>query len=366
MKNKLSNIITIALSALFILGFSLWGIFAPDKELSTSERRKLEQLPDLKWDSVMDGSFMSDFEKYTLDQFPLRDDFRTLKALTSFYLMGRADNNDIYITDGFASKQEYPLNVNSINWAASRFKNVYDKYLKENGSKVYLSVVPDKNYFAADKSGHLKLDYDEMISLLKEGTTFAESIDIFPLLKLEDYYKTDTHWRQEQIEDVAKHIASAMGVELKAEYKVNEADRPFYGVYYGQAALPLPAEKLYYLENDILDSCRVYDYETSSYIDVYDMDKLQGNDLYEVFLSGSKSLLSIENPSATTDKELIIFRDSFGSSISPLLAEGYSKITVVDIRYISPEILGRFIEFNGQDVLFLYSTLVLNNSSTIK
>ena len=27
---------------------------------------------------------------------------------------------------------------------------------------------------------------------------------------------------------------------------------------------------------------------------------------------------------------------------------------------MSPELLGRFLEFKGQDVLFLYSTLVLN------
>ena len=98
---------------------------------------------------------------------------------------------------------------------------------------------------------------------------------------------------------------------------------------------------------------------------VYDMEKAEGNDLYEMFLSGPRSLLVIDNPSADTDKELIIFRDSFGSSIAPLFIEAYSKITLVDIRYISPAYLGRFIEFDGQDVLFLYSTLVLNNSDTI-
>ena len=77
-------------------------------------------------------------------------------------------------------------------------------------------------------------------------------------------------------------------------------------------------------------------------------------------------VITIENPSAATDKELIVFRDSFGSSLSPLLVEGYAKVTVVDIRYISPVLLGNFIEFHGQDVLFIYSSLVLNNSSTIK
>ena len=50
----------------------------------------------------------------------------------------------------------------------------------------------------------------------------------------------------------------------------------------------------------------------------------------------------------------------------PLLAEGYREITLIDIRYLSPASLGRFVDFDAQDVLFLYSTSVLNDSATIK
>ena len=84
------------------------------------------------------------------------------------------------------------------------------------------------------------------------------------------------------------------------------------------------------------------------------------------FLTPAKSRITIENPNAATDKELVIFRDSFGSSIAPLFAETYSKITLVDIRYLPSEMVGRFVTFDNQDVLFLYSTPVLNNSVTMK
>ena len=99
---------------------------------------------------------------------------------------------------------------------------------------------------------------------------------------------------------------------------------------------------------------------------VYDMDKLNSRDLYDVFLSGSRSLLTIENPGAATDRELIVFRDSFGSSMIPLLIADYKTVTVVDIRYVSSNFLDQLVDFHGQDVLFLYSTSVLNNSSTLK
>ena len=89
-------------------------------------------------------------------------------------------------------------------------------------------------------------------------------------------------------------------------------------------------------------------------------------DPYEVYVGGPVSLITIENPNANTQEELIVFRDSFGSSIAPLLAQGYKKITLVDIRYIQPMVLGNYIDFTNKDVLFLYSTLVLNNSETLK
>ena len=309
---------------------------------------------------------MSNFENYTLDQFPLRDKFRTLKALVTLNVFNQSANNDIYVVDGYASKIEYPLNEASVKRAGERFQYVYEKYLKGTDTKSYISIIPDKNYFLAKENGYLSVDYEKMISLLKENTGFLKYIDITNELDISDYYKTDTHWREENILDVAEKIGAEMGGNVKAEYDVKTLDVDFYGVYYGQSALPLKAEKIKYLTNETLESCKVFDYQNNKEISVYDMEKANGKDPYEMFLGGPLSLVTIENENAKTDKELIIFRDSFGSSIAPLLVEGYKKITLVDIRYIHPNMLQSYIEFDSQDVLFLYSTSVLNNSETIK
>ena len=77
-------------------------------------------------------------------------------------------------------------------------------------------------------------------------------------------------------------------------------------------------------------------------------------------------MLTIENPDYNGTKELIVFRYSYGSSLIPLLVTGYSKVRVVDTRYISPKLLNQYIEFKDQDVLFMYSTLIINNSTTLK
>lgn len=366
MSTKLKNIIVVCSAALLLFGTFFVCIFKPNTEFSESERRQLAKFPQITIDNILSGKFMKEFEEYTLDQFPLRDQFRTMKAFSAFYVFNQQDNNKVYIENGYASKVEYPLNENSIKNAGEKFKFLYDKYLAPYGSNVYLSVIPDKNYFMAEESGHLALDYDEFMEKLLAEVPYMNYIDIFDLLKLEDYYKTDTHWRSENILDVAKHIASSMGVELTDEYETVKLDNKFYGVYYGQSALPLPSETIYYPMNETFSDMVIYDHENSKNIGMYDMDKAYGNDPYEMFLSGPISLITIENPNATTDKELIIFRDSFGSSIAPYFAEAYSKITLIDIRYLMSGILDKFVEFNGQDVLFLYSTLVLNNSETFK
>lgn len=349
---------------LLLTGFAWFG---PAKESSDSERRPLEQMPAISVEEILDGDFMVDFEDYSLDQFPLRDTFRQIKALFHNYILNQKDNNDIYIADGYAAQMEYPLNRESIDYALSRFNALYQKYLKASGSNIYLTVVPDKGYYLGEDSGHLVMDYAEMFRLLQEGMPWASYVDLTDTLSADCYYRTDTHWRQEKIFSAAERLCQAMGVSAPRfeDFTQVKVDRPFYGVYYGQAALPMEPETLYYMESQLLKDCTVT-VELATKSQVYDTAKLTGKDLYEVFLSGAKSLITIENPNASTDRELIIFRDSFGSSMAPLLVQDYKTVTLVDIRYINMEMLTKVMDFHGQDVLLLYSTLVLNNSSTLK
>jgi len=366
MNDKIKNIVVTAALGTFIGGFSLWGILAPDKASSESERRSLKQMPQLNADTVRDGSFMSDFESYSLDQFPMRDTFRSLKAMTVYFGMQKKDNNQIYIVKDYVSKLDYPLKTDSLDYAADRVNYIYDKYIQGTNSDVYFSIVPDKNYFLAEQNSYPAMDYSALADHMQKRTEFAEYIDIFPALSIEDYYRTDTHWKQERIFPAAKVLAEGMGQTLRDNYQICRSEHPFRGVYYGQCGLPLREDEICYVQNDALKSCRVFDYETNAEIPVYDMNKAAGKDAYEMYLSGPKSLLTIENPQASSEKELVLFRDSFGSSLSPYFVEAYSRITIVDTRYLHPDMLGKFIDFNDKDILFLYSSLVLNSSSIMK
>ena len=349
--------------AVLWLALVIFAWVRPSDAISESERRPLAQFPGLSANTLWNGSFMEKFEDYTLDQFPLRDAFRTLKANVQLKVFGQKDNNNIYVTDGFATQLEYPYDAASIARAVSRFSYVYENYLQN--CKVYMTVVPDKGYYLAEANGYPVMDYEAMFADLQTGMPWAEFIDLTDTLTQDSFYRTDTHWRQEAILPAAEKIAQALGVTA-GDFIATRQEVPFYGVYCGQSALNLDPDEIWLLEADWMADCRVYDYESDTWGSIYDLVRMEGQDPYEVYLSGSRSLLTIENPNAATDRELIVFRDSFGSSMVPLLAKDYAKVTLVDIRYVSPMILGNFLEFDDQDVLFLYSTLVLNNSETIK
>ena len=361
MKKHISLILVLALW----IGLTACAWMKPAAVSSDTERRNLAQFPELSVETLASGRFMADFADYAVDQFPWRDGFRSLNAYLTYYGMGQKDNNGIYLHDGYAAKMEYPLNETSLGYAAARFDELYEGYLTDSGN-IFFAIVPDKGYYLAEEAGVLSLDFDAMFSYLEDTLDWAEFVDITDCLSIDAYYRTDTHWRQEALLPVAQKLGQALGVDVAQDYETVTARSDFRGVYYGQAAIPMKAEELNWLIWPGWESCTVYSYDTGSDTPIYDASKLDSKDPYESFLSGNMAIQVITNPDAATDRELIVFRDSFGSSLVPLLARSYSKVTLVDTRYIVPSMVGEFVRFEGADVLLLYSTLVLNSSSALR
>lgn len=368
MSDKVKNIVLTILFPLIICGFILLHVLMPDGDVSQSERRPLEQFPEINAESLSTGKFMTEFEDYLLDQFPFRDTFRTGKAAIMFNVLLQKDNNDIYFADGHASELDEKLNENLVSQAGDKIMALAKLLFANKDANLYYSVIPDKNYFLAEENGYPAYDYEKLNALLDEKLEEAMTkIDIFDVLTIDDYYKTDTHWRQENLGKVVAALGEKMGFTPVTDHTKHDVGS-FYGVYYGRAALPLPPDPLAILRNQAIDSAKVQMLSAEGKFEdaeMYDYDKFgtQG-DPYDIYLSGAQMLITIENENAQTDKELFIFRDSFGSSISPLLTDYYSKITVIDVRYIASPLLKNYVNDvpENPDVLFLYSVGILNNS----
>ena len=352
--------------AILFCGLCLFAWLKPADDFSLTERRPLAQMPELKGDEVLSGDFMTDFEDYATDQFPLREPFRKLKSFIQFNLLGQKDVNDIYIAQGSAAKIEDPFNEKWVQQNAQKLQAVFESHFQGSGSKAFFALIPDKGFYLADKYGYPGMDHKAMWEAVEQNTGFAQWIDLTGRLDITDYYTTDSHWRQECIGEAAQALADALGVDISQVYTENLAREDFAGVYAGQSALPLPAEPMYYLTSEVLNGATVFDFETNKTTGIYDLEELWGRDPYDLFLSGAAALQVIENPACDTGRELVIFRDSFGSSMAPLLVPGYSKVTLVDLRYFSSMLLPQFVPAQGQDVLFLLSPGILNSVNLIK
>mgnify|MGYP006952416074 FL=1 len=196
---KAKHLVTLCLLAAFLAGFGLWGLLRTPGDVSQAERRPLAQWPELTVSGFLSGQYAGKLEDAAADQFPLREQFRTLRSLVSYDLLGQRDVDGVYLSGGYAAKLDFPLNTGSVDRAAQRFRYVYDTYLAGTEANVYLSVIPDKGYFLAPASGRPAMDYDALVSRLREGTPEMTYIDLFDRLTLEDYYRTDAHWRQERL-----------------------------------------------------------------------------------------------------------------------------------------------------------------------
>lgn len=353
MKNKIVTIIFI----IYIFTFSILGIVFKDEVISKSERRKLKKIPEF----TFTNEYITNLDKYFLDHFPYRDNFRSLKANLNYKVFRKLDNNNIYLKDNYIFKSNYPTNEDSINYFINKINQIKEDFSEDNN--VYMLIIPDKNYYLKDKD-FLQLDYDYIYNEVNKLN--INNIDIRNIMTLNDYYETDTHWKQENLDKVIKEITNIMDLPYKnINYQQNIFDA-FYGVYYGEAAINRKLEKLIYLTNDVINNANVFYLENNNLKKVYNEDKLNGLDSYDVYLDGASAYIEIYNKEASSDREIIIFRDSFGSSLTPLLINYYKKITIIDNRYISSDNYLHYVNFTNQDILFLYSTLIINNSYTLK
>jgi hypothetical protein len=360
------------LTALFIAVIISFGVMTfahPVQAISISERRKLAPFPEITLTAILNGKYFSELETFMLDQFPWRDYFLSIKAFNQFYIYRIKDNHNIFIKNGTAVAISYPFPAGADELAARKMSALIDTYFDD--MNIYVSVIPDKAYYLAAENDYPAIDYAKILDVIEKGCGKATMINIFDNLSADDYYRTDSHWKQECLQSVVIRLLTSMRrVQPAATYEKHEL-YPFYGVYCGQSALPLSPDTLTYLTGDLLDHAVVYRATANSegfeQTSLYSPEMIAKNDPYDLFLGGACSVVKLENPQHQgAEKELYLFSDSFGRSITPQLLEGYSRVYLIDIRYIRSSRLPDLIEYkSGSDVLFLYSIETLAIASSL-
>ena len=353
-----SAVFIIIIGVLFILNFVI-----PAPAVLLSERRVPAKFPEFSASSVLSGSFMNKFDDYASDRFVFRDTFRQINAFVMFDAFMLSDKSGLYRSKNVGVGEFKQTNATSFRQTTDRIKRAADS-LDGLDMNVFYSIVPDKSIFAESYMPGFNLEMAE--SILTDILIDYRYINLIDALNAEDFYKTDIHWDQVRISAVTECILSEMGAaRITDEQQIVKAG-DFKGVYAGQIALPVGADTMSY--RDITGVRVRYLNEKTLEFDsgpVYDNERFYGVDPYDLFLRGPQPLIILENEAAP-ERELFVFRDSFGSSLAPLLTGAYSKVTLIDLRYIHMMMLSQFIEFTpGSDVLFIYSSQIFNNPSVL-
>lgn len=273
------------------------------------------------------------------------------------------DENGMYEVQGQWFEAMPELDEDSVLSFTNRL-NAYIIQSLTSENTVYYGVIPDKSWYSAE-SGWPTLDHSRLAEILRENIQGAAEIDLTPALSLEDYYQTDRHWRQERLQGVLDTLGDAMGFSVKLSDFTENTITPFHGSFEKKLKNP-PEEPFVYLTGGALDSVSISSYQYPELQEVYDLSKLESENTYDVFLGGISPIVTLTNPNAESQRELVIFGDSYSSSLAPLLCGEYRTVTIVDLRFIFSSLLPDLLTFTNQDVLFLYSDWILNNSAMLR
>lgn len=364
-RSKIGKYIPAVVFLIFIYGMALWFLFSPKTDYSSSEKRYLQKFPDANVEKVLSGDFGSEFETFFADQFPQRNTWVGLNAYTTL-----AEGNN-GASGVYNCKNGYLINkpVSTDNNLDKNVGAVVD-FAKTIDAPTTVMLVPSTGYIADDvlPTFHDKYNDDEDISkisstLSKEKIGF---VDLRERFKSEYkngsqlYYKTDHHWTTKGAYTGYQELCKALGITPIDDSTLKKDSYPdFYGTTYSSSGFWLtPPDNIEIWSNPknsdknisvkITEGANV---KTSG--SMYFTDHLKEDDKYPVFIDGNHALTEITNTNAKNGTILLI-KDSFSHSLAPFLAENYSKVVLVDLRYYKESVSQLVSTYNPEQVVVLY------------
>ena len=364
-RNKIGKYIPAVVFLIFIYGMALWFLFSPKTDYSSSEKRYLQKFPDANVEKVLSGDFGSEFETFFADQFPQRNTWVGINAYTTL-----AEGNN-GASGVYNCKNGYLINkpVSAENNLDKNIAAVAD-FAKSIDAPTTVMLVPSTGYIADDvlPTFHDKYNDDEDISRI--SSTLSKDkigfVDLRERFKSEYkngsqlYYKTDHHWTTKGAYTGYQELCKALGVTPIDDSTLKKDSYPdFYGTTYSSSGFWLtPPDNIEIWSNPNNSSKNISvkitegaNIKTSG--SMYFTDHLKEDDKYPVFIDGNHALTEITNTNAKNGTILLI-KDSFSHSLAPFLAENYSKVVLVDLRYYKESVSDLVTTYNPEQVVVLY------------
>ncbi len=336
----------------------------PDQEFSQIENRALAQKPKLTADTLLSGSFMSDYETYVNDQFVLRDFWVAGKAYVE-RILGKKENNDVYFcADGALITRFDEPDADRV----SRNLDKVNQFAAAVEVPVTLGLIPTQACVWSHKLPANAPNYDQKLVLdyVAENTALP-TVDILSTLMAHKdeaiFYRTDHHWTSLGAYYGYVALADALDYEPVplSQYQKTTVSGSFYGTVFSSSGVRWVAPDemdTYVPEEGIRVSSVTCDADWNPLVveerQLYDESYLDKKDKYSMFLGGNQPLAVVET--GNTDKpKLLIIRDSYTDSLVPFLTAHYSEIHLADLRYCKAPLSSYVTKAGIDQVLVLYS-----------
>lgn len=376
-KGAFISLIMIWFFCLIIFGVAGLHLVTEDSKFSESENRVLSSFPKLSVATVSDGSFMSDFEAYLTDQFPFRDSIISLKTLAD-RIIGKNEENGVYIgKNGYLFDFQTPLDSEHIKETGKAVVSFKEKHseletafvLVPNSTYVYSEYLPeylelpDQRLLISEV--HKQIDDENILwpaasKILKNNASDAQL-----------YYKTDHHWTTRGAYLLFKEICLSWNLEksekaIDKKFEFYEVSNTFEGTLASTSGV--------HSSKDIIEICvpvnsegtYVANFEASGEktASLFFKDKLQQKNQYEVFLGGNYDKVIISTVSSS-DRSLLLIKDSYANCMIPMLTPYFSKIVVIDPRYLTDSLDSIIKENDFSHMLYLYNINTLLEDSSL-
>ena len=320
----------------------------PDNALSEQENRTLKTRNDIS-SNIKDGDFQSDLESFLSDQFPLRESlvFAQCKAR---YIIGQRDIGGAYICkDGRLIQKITSADINEE--ALTSYAKKINSAAKNR--KVYVMYVPSAGTVLNEELPYEApmYDYDGLLSRLKGQIDNAVFVDVKnELASPECFYKTDHHWTAQGAYNAYSAFCRAKDDTAKPieSFNLKTVSDDFQGTLFSKALIVKTTDEILLPEvGDISVNA------DGAEISFYDMSALETKDKYNVFQGGNHGIVEIKNNNAQRDKTLLILKDSFANSFVPFITGDYSRIIMLDERYIFISLFDYVKSVNPDEILVL-------------
>ena len=353
-------VVLLFIGIIVVMQAAFWLL--PRRPFSENEKRVLAEAPQINAAGIADGSVFRSIESYLSDHFPGRE----LWVGTNAYLVnveGRGATEDIVRgTDGWL----FTAPVSDDRETLWDNMQAITTFAEKQSVPVTMMAVPSAGAVVSDKLPALHMPYPDA-DLLEEARRIAGNtlhwVDLYTdFCSAEQperlYYRTDHHWTSEGAYRAYCLLMEELGQSSvpRDDFTVEQISG-FYGTSYSKSGLWLtePDTLELWTGSDIQAVTTVYDANRADPVTregMFFREYLEDADKYPVFLSGNHARVHIET-NADSGKRLLVIKDSYAHALAPFLAEEYSTIDLIDLRYFKQQTISSWLEENPADEILL-------------